>query len=495
MKKLILVTGFAILAWSCSNKDLEPVVMTNSSQKHSGARIPTTYLDWEHLDRYPAPGGGTIAAPWGTLVGNQFNDQIRYDYKQSDGWVLLYNTFNADGPVQDPLLFMLYNRYRGVIRIYDYVKPNAGLIKSDNLVHTFKLTGVQSNLLAYSGKEIVDINEKPSMISQVESFEVSPEHWYACEFELAYDPNLSTLNYQSLRFDWNFQGKEIDHINLNGNVNLKGTGTFSAPSQDLTISSPSITVNKSSNITHGAAETKTFLQTIGSSLAEGFSEGLTGIASKAVDKLFNMLTGTSDDKSSVNLDINGTIDLAGSINSQFLVANYSFAFPGYSQDNTTNYSPYTNDSPGVFTLSAKPVITRQEKEYNNRNTKYAIYTVDKSSFNIVINPAIHPYADIVDQEKLIVWNKNRETTGGGFYQDGGAVYEAGPNTYTADDTILIGFDFNGEDLDDSNFAMYVKVSFKVVPKDGSPTVYIVKTFVPDFVINNTPYTGPYNLPQ
>lgn len=493
MNRLLIVTFFTAMLFSCSQKEVEPVA-TVTTQKNSHARLDSPDLDWEGLDQYPLPGGGLVGNPWGTLTSSQYSDQIRFDYHKRDGWVLMYNTFNANVPSSYPAMFVLYNRFRGVMRMYNYVKPSANFINSDNLVHSFRLVGSagnQSNLLSYSGKEIVNLTDKPLVVSQVENFQVGPSTWYACEFELAYDPNISNYNYQSLLLQWNFQGEAISQVKLNGSIELKGTGTFTAPKLDLAISGLSFPVENiaGTNITtHGADQTKSFLQTIGSALADGFSEGLTGLASKAVSSFFNMLTGNQEDKSSINLDLNGTVKLDGNIDNRFLVGNYSFGFPGYDQNSISGYSPYTNEKLGVFTLTGVPTITRQLNTNTGNNTHYATYTINANSFDVIFNPDMLQYADVTNVEKLIVWDHKRETYGGVFYQSGSRGYAAGSDTYTGDSFLSLGYNFNGEDLENTsnasdNFAVYVKVAFTIVPKDGGPAVYIVKTFYPNYIIN------------
>src|SRR5450432_1216105 len=65
--------------------------------------------------------------PWSSQSGAYIDANLISDYKSSDGWVLVFNTFNPTNnyyitnAANGGLYFALYNIYRGLLRFYLYV--------------------------------------------------------------------------------------------------------------------------------------------------------------------------------------------------------------------------------------------------------------------------------------------------------------------------------------------------------------------------------------
>lgn len=100
----------------------DELFIENESTPISTRAIPTPEFDWENCDWMPTPKGQSpIPSPWvgqGSIVSVYGIDVVN-DRKASDGWLLLYNSFNstATGPLVNPY-FILYNKYRGLMRIF-----------------------------------------------------------------------------------------------------------------------------------------------------------------------------------------------------------------------------------------------------------------------------------------------------------------------------------------------------------------------------------------
>ena len=127
MKNLfnLLKTGVIIAAilTGCNNEIID-------IEKHSTAAIttrsvPTVWFDWENADWMPTPTGQSpIPSPWvgqGSIASTYGLDIVE-DRKAIDGWELLYSTFDPNGVGQliNPY-FILYNKYRGIMRIFIYI--------------------------------------------------------------------------------------------------------------------------------------------------------------------------------------------------------------------------------------------------------------------------------------------------------------------------------------------------------------------------------------
>lgn len=83
---------------SCSDTFCEQVYDPTPPQTRTLTRaVPTLYFDWENVDWMPTPAGQSrIPTPWvgqGSLAGS-YDLTIVNDHKASDGWELLYSTFD-----------------------------------------------------------------------------------------------------------------------------------------------------------------------------------------------------------------------------------------------------------------------------------------------------------------------------------------------------------------------------------------------------------------
>ena len=122
---VVSIALFTILTTGCK-KDLNGSVAANGTDG-----ITPFPLNWETVDYMPTPSGTTILVPWANGSVKGFSSDIWYDFKSSDGWSLVYNTFNTTSLPANPW-FALYNKYRGLLRIYVFVTTN-GFVASDYL--------------------------------------------------------------------------------------------------------------------------------------------------------------------------------------------------------------------------------------------------------------------------------------------------------------------------------------------------------------------------
>lgn len=158
------------------------------------------------------PGQPQIPMPWGGQgsISSFYGLDVMYDYKKVDGWRMVYSTFRDYGEELVDPYFMLYNVYRGTLRIYFYLTSSFAGTSSyliDNL-SLRKISGINSNILNYLGSDIVDTDVNLSMFSQIQpkmpdgGSPLVSRRWYMIEYELAYDPNISNLSSNQVLFTW-----------------------------------------------------------------------------------------------------------------------------------------------------------------------------------------------------------------------------------------------------------------------------------------------------
>jgi hypothetical protein len=236
--------GLLMLLTSCEkSKELVPTLpVTNNlsiANSIAIAGLPTPDLDWENIAWMPTPAGNpAIPVPWqGGLGGAKMDDDMIFDFKKSDGWELVYNTFNTNA-VPPSYYFMLYNKYRGVVRTYFYVAVG-GNAPSTNLVHLLSVRGTNPGLtpiLNFAAQDYIDYNVHSANVSQLLPYQVSSSgSWYAAEYELAYDANTSATAYDQIRLEWQINPNSIASVALNGTQigDLSGTITSSSANSNF----------------------------------------------------------------------------------------------------------------------------------------------------------------------------------------------------------------------------------------------------------------------
>jgi len=191
-----LILTAIVLLNSCKKNMMEDLKNpnNNSSNKALGVSAITPYsFNWETGDYMPTPSGTSILKPWASGSNQSFPLLYATDIKAADGWQLVYNTFNTT-QLNPPLYFVLYNRYRGVLRAYFYLSPTTP-ISSSNVTHTLvqRTTGAVAHLISYSALNAADLSVVSNTTSLAQPFKTTATGtWYAAEFEMAYDPAVGT---------------------------------------------------------------------------------------------------------------------------------------------------------------------------------------------------------------------------------------------------------------------------------------------------------------
>ncbi len=166
-------------------------------------------------------------APWIDWQNNTNLATFMYhgdrEYKPAYGWVLVKYDFGVQGnPIQHPYL-ILYNKFKGILRIFTAITEVAGVHNS--AVFTLKFedgTRYKSAALEFnSGNGYA--NSLSSFDNQIEEIRVPNNYsldlpyWLYADFAIAYDP--CTCNYNSnLAFDVKLITSSNLQFNLNGQL-------------------------------------------------------------------------------------------------------------------------------------------------------------------------------------------------------------------------------------------------------------------------------------
>lgn len=102
-------------------------------------------------------------SPWsgsGSLLGTYGTDIIN-DRKKSEGWTLLYNSFTSDANLYTPNpFFVLYNKYRGIMRIF-YYATDPFITSSSNIIDNLSIISdhYSSSIFNLADQHIIQVNK------------------------------------------------------------------------------------------------------------------------------------------------------------------------------------------------------------------------------------------------------------------------------------------------------------------------------------------------
>lgn len=365
----VLIITCVLLFNSSCKKEKELPHNNVLKVRNTIAAIPPHVFNWETADYMPTPPGTTpILVPWASGSNQLFSDEIAFDFKRSDGWNLVYNTFSPT-QLTSPNFFALYNKYRGILRFYLYIppgNPSASSYFSDGL----GILGTSSSPIMNFSSEISDLDMPVTSSTRIQNYQVqSTGAWYACQYEIAYDPNIRNVSQQNLNFVWNTSSTNISNVKLNGESNGTLTGTVGAESPGG-FNLGNLLGQAAQGVIYATGFKTIGLLKIGNkdireSMENGAKGGLTG----AVKGFLNaILGGSPTSPQMVNLTLKTKIELAGTISNTSGIAMPTLVIPGIkNQGNSVGYIPYYNDALGVLYMKEKPklYLTEDSTDYGH----------------------------------------------------------------------------------------------------------------------------------
>ncbi|SCD19960.1 hypothetical protein PSM36_1135 [Proteiniphilum saccharofermentans] len=404
----VLLSISFMLIVSCQDNQIldEPKEDDRASVVSAQTRavIPHDF-DWENADWMPTPPGQSqIPSPWvgqGSLVSIYGLDVIN-DRRASDGWELMYNSFdpNASGPLANPY-FVLYNKYRGLMRIFLYTTtqfyaPSSYLQDGISIISNHS-----TSLLNFIGKEIVDVSVAPTKsYSQIQpkpsdgSYPLGSNKWYMMQYELAYDPNLATIPYNQIQLNWSLSSYDVTEVNLGGGATgtINGTiGSASSTSSNIISELKNTGEVVGKGVLAGVGQAVINNNTIDSTgrnhlklpnnifkaLSTGVNAALSAASGNIPGAVIGLLSGvfggSSSGPTAASFNLNADISLKGTLTNagSFPSTPISFWVPGTNiASNAVGYIPLYNKSLGV--LNFKPGAPRIDTSTSGRFGPYTV---------------------------------------------------------------------------------------------------------------------------
>ena len=502
---------------SCQKEDIINVETANNPSPVSTRVIPTPDFDWENADWMPTPTGQTrIPAPWigQGSISSTYGIDVVNDRKSSNGWELVYNTFDPNATTLVNPYFILYNKYRGIMRIFLYlttpfVSPSSYAVGSLSVISNHK-----TSMLNFMGNDLIDGTNRPTTFSQIlpapedGSSPLASNKWYMMQYELAYDPNLTNIPYNEIQLNWSANYCNITAIDLGGDI----TGTIKSSigsNSDIT-SKISTTGSKSATAVLGGigseflkkntideetGENKLGLpKTIFKSVLKGATQAISGGVGGAIGAAANLLSSIvfGGDTKTMSFDLNAEIKLTGNSSEKgsFPSSPTSFWTPGtYIPDEANGYIPLYNKPLGVINMLESPqynvLLQIQNAIWNNRCYRFEKYDFQPEwrgyfSKYLTFNPAVKEIANIkkkqadllifVSDESQVSPEKDVVIEEIGSY---GKVY-VNPTIITLSRISNKYIPHNTPIL--APFTIGIRFTIEIEPLNGSPTSVITKTF-------------------
>lgn len=508
MKKVFFGALLAIgllTVTSCQDEDVvEPSVVCSGTRSVT----PDTF-DWENADWMPTPPGQSrIPTPWvgqGSLVSTWGLDVIE-DRLEHGGWELLYNSFttNAPGPLVNPY-FVLYNKYRGLMRIFlyvttEFISPSSYIEDGLSLVSNTRTTRLFDFMIS-------DVSNPENHINGLRQIQPKPfdgsmplasNKWYMMQYELAYDPDIVNMPYNEVQLSWTLNYFSFYNISLGGEFNGEINGTIgNGGGFDWKNESENAVKNLGKGLLTGVgismwerAKTnndgsnklglnKTVFNKIGTALSSLLTATTKGFFGNVVGALSAVIGTGQVSPTPINMSMSGTVTLEGKASTagSFPSMPISFWIPGTNiPPSAAGYIPLYNKPLGVVNFTSRPKIhiyyRKTERSYIDdsvpgdqrvRETcEYAtIHTEGIYENYLIVNPEVEKIAnvDIISQEIL---------------KKHGDEYMGAEQTYknvSYDNPYLS--QTGKREIVDMDFV--VRFVIKVRPKNGGDVSYIIKT--------------------
>lgn len=441
MKKLIFIIFglLALMTTACSSDDIEPLMPTEEVQSRAGIGTlppnPMLLKNWEICNTIKILGSQgveiSVATPWNKVNNSYIDGTFATDVKKTDGWVMLFHTFNNLTTDPDLNYMCLYNRFSGMMKFfyYSHTEDEGTLTMWDVRSNTSTPQALFANYGYFSNALNGNTNfSNFSLMLENASIEGSTlrSGWNGFEFKVTeYQRQIATSVIAFAAYNTVFS-----EYNFDGQTTSTTTGTIT-------------TVNGSTNILQDNVVTDAVLASVGDE-AEKYAQNIAKKLPKKnfwdlpITKILNSITSgnvagaiadgfgflfkslikpNTPTVSEVSLQTNGTLKMAGNGLTKKLscVKPLSIDLNGlitYNSASTSspNISTLANSSKknvylGVWNLKNKPTVNycRYSKIVNyeqlpDKDTRFfdvngIVYLPEMSisDVNIEFNPDIQPY--------------------------------------------------------------------------------------------------------
>lgn len=318
-KKTILLCS-SLFFWGCEQGDLQ-IDTTDVVDAALAQSTIAEGITWDSCSECRLPSGNVRALPWNVQTETTIPDDIRTDVRADNYWVILDSTVDIIGYSEKISsassginYILLYNTRSGILKGFYYAET----MTNNNYGYWQLSTSSPTKLFNFASyfAEPMD-GECPQIvnISNVTRNGVTAGFtlgWNCFMLELAYDPD----SYKQLL--------NIDAFALNkGKITL--TGAYQSTSTGMVVTSLGTEKSKMSGIASGIGTTakqwlvdhtkedKGGVKIIGKAISEAVGQGIKGLISTGLHKIFGSVMGTSRTAMELNFTTNGKVQVEGEV--------------------------------------------------------------------------------------------------------------------------------------------------------------------------------------
>jgi len=365
------------------------------------------------------------------------NLTISKDYIPEYGWVFVGRDFGTQrNPVKYPL-FMLYNRVRGLLRLFYYnvddththaIADMMGVGGTGGYGRTSLFTGNQGAEFRYLDN--FDVTKKENSDGSFEAawrysygmssiHKIVPDAWSYVDFFLDYDPNIAT----DMDFSIEITGVDVSKILVNGEMTLKeymihkrvSVGLWDNLKSSAAVGGEYFNTGKDAaeffgfdNVVYGGDKKKEEKKQAESEstnvdlrfIPEITTADIIGGAVSAGAFIYSLATGFHENQV-VEAGYRGEITLQGTETKEVPLYEFLMRAPGSSEQNPhTAYKPFYDKALGVVAFNSAPKVAIMQDEYGDmfqgKESNDCQYFVTYSNYRVgllypvqyTINPSI-----------------------------------------------------------------------------------------------------------
>lgn len=426
-----IISLLAILFFaSCQKEPIieDEVLLTSKSEavlsKILAVPVRSLDIDWENVNSINIR-GTNVALPWVGGANTTIPSYVLEDMKKANGWDLYYNfpAWETSSANQNYLIF--HNKFTGIVRVFTYNT----IFTTDNSVGVFnvQIESNQPTSILSLVNPFVEVNAKtnPSSIHTNASdgeFSGFRTGWNSFDIPTSYDPNITSTS--KVKMSIYSDQRTVSNLVLNGTFSSETKGelvtTSSSNSLSPIVNGVSKAVGKKAaswledKLEKGKLKDSSGLlndikNKVPDLVSKLVNRGIVGVFSSFIGGFGN----TNRTSQSISLSTEGKLNVSGTIltgNPGVIDAFKLVSLPG------TDYSdggllPARDESFGSWTISSTPVVKYQTFAKGRGQYLEQGYSLDASSFNIIINPAISSLLESVSvNSELWYYDKYQKGT-------------------------------------------------------------------------------------
>lgn len=408
MKKINIL--LLVLLCSCSNENipLSDYILGNEEIKSRAIeQTMSPSFTWEDTISIELKGYETVILPWYNASDANIPSEILEDYKEKDGWVMVYNLCTPSvAATYGKYYLIFYNKLRGILRVFYYNIFDSSLASTTFWQLAFtKPTAMLNSIGHFTHPANVNATNTTytTNITRVESKAVS-RGWNCFDVELTYDPNFTSQNMKFGISSYNVTQGELEIVG-SLDFNSEGTIVSTGTAPRFPILSKMVNAGISGfgtsvkNMVQKDLDSAKISPLVSTPVANILSAGATGLLESGINWVFgSFLTKKTTTTQTLKVNTTGTSSSKGdfsiSSNSNILPL-VNMVCPGSEIESSDYFLPSYDEPLGLWNLAAPPTVAFSSgaiwEKYDGASSYTYTRIVKANPVSVVINPYAEKY--------------------------------------------------------------------------------------------------------